>query len=418
MISLQWSPIGFGCSAVDSTEHLSSIQQALAGGINLLDTSTNYGDGASQLIVGRALAHTGCTDTVLVSKIGYVRPGEEEAAYEMVGGCHCLHPDFLAWQLDRSLQRLGVDALDVCLLHNPEEQLRALSRDEVFSRIRSAFERLESEVGAGRIREYGVSSNHFARPAADTSALPLERVLAMAREVAGSNHHCRVIQLPLNLFEADAAIRVLDDGRTVLEQASQAGLKVLTNRPLSGHSRSGRFVLKNEPEASLPPDPEKLLLHLKRLERELRRQTRGHRLRNFQHFWGWLRHLGHGFMLDEQISNFRRQLGQQLDELEYHQQWREDYIRVIEALLEVCLREGRYRRFSLARKVHRELQPFMPADLKQADLSTMALAVVASTPGVTTVLNGMRCSAYVAQALQAMRSSAVEHPLQVYRRFQ
>ena len=36
-------------------------------------------------------------------------------------GCwHCIHPQFLADQLERSLRRLQLDKLDVYLLHNPE----------------------------------------------------------------------------------------------------------------------------------------------------------------------------------------------------------------------------------------------------------------------------------------------------------
>lgn len=33
---------------------------------------------------------------------------------------HCLHPEYLEEQLTLSLDRLGLQTLDVCLLHNPE----------------------------------------------------------------------------------------------------------------------------------------------------------------------------------------------------------------------------------------------------------------------------------------------------------
>ena len=38
----------------------------------------------------------------------------------MEGCWHCLHPEFLQDQLTRSLDRLQLETLDVCLLHNPE----------------------------------------------------------------------------------------------------------------------------------------------------------------------------------------------------------------------------------------------------------------------------------------------------------
>ena len=77
-------------------------------------------------------------EVVLVSKIGYVQGANLEVALqrereqrpfpEMVkygeGIWHCLHPEFLEDQLARSRARLGVETLDVCLLHNPEYFLK------------------------------------------------------------------------------------------------------------------------------------------------------------------------------------------------------------------------------------------------------------------------------------------------------
>ena len=76
-------------------------------------------------------------EIIVVSKIGYVqgdnlkqaeaRERSGRAYPEMVkydeGIWHCIHPEFLADQLDASLDRLGLATLDVCLLHNPEYML-------------------------------------------------------------------------------------------------------------------------------------------------------------------------------------------------------------------------------------------------------------------------------------------------------
>jgi aryl-alcohol dehydrogenase-like predicted oxidoreductase len=71
---------------------------------------------------------------------------------EYMDGCwHCVHPQFLADQLTRSLERLRLQTLDVCLLHNPEyfftdavqrglraDELQA-ARSEFYRRIQAAF---------------------------------------------------------------------------------------------------------------------------------------------------------------------------------------------------------------------------------------------------------------------------------------
>src|SRR5262249_44525408 len=136
------SRFGFGSYRVDdeTPAHRQALLEAAAAGVNLVDTSTNYTDGGSERLVGdalRALVRAGTLrreEAIVVSKIGYMqgenlqRAQEREAAGrpfpEVVkygeGVWHCIHPEYLADQLPRSLERLGLATLDVCLLHNPE----------------------------------------------------------------------------------------------------------------------------------------------------------------------------------------------------------------------------------------------------------------------------------------------------------
>ena len=214
---LSVSRLGFGGYRVDDDTplHRAALEHALQTGINLIDTSTNYTDGGSERLVGQVLADLvgrgalAREQVVVVSKIGYVQgrnlslAREREAAGrpfpEMVkymDGCwHCVHPEFLADQLGRSLGRLGLAALDVCLLHNPEyffsdaqhrspRPLPAL-RDEFYRRLSEAFRFFEDEVTAGRIGAYGVSSNTCTAPAGDSEATSLARMLDAARAAGG-----------------------------------------------------------------------------------------------------------------------------------------------------------------------------------------------------------------------------------------
>ena len=130
------SSLGFGSYRIDdrTPEHASALDKALRSGVNLIDTSTNYTDGSSESCIGNVLARQQREELIVISKVGYVqgqtlatartREQRGSAFPEMVkytGGCwHCIHPEFLADQLGRSLGRLRVEKVDVYLLHNPE----------------------------------------------------------------------------------------------------------------------------------------------------------------------------------------------------------------------------------------------------------------------------------------------------------
>jgi aryl-alcohol dehydrogenase-like predicted oxidoreductase len=56
---------------------------------------------------------------------------------------------------------------------------------------------------------------------------------AAAQAVGGPDHHFRVLQLPMNLIESEAALMLNEDGATVLGLAQSLGMGVLVNRPLN-----------------------------------------------------------------------------------------------------------------------------------------------------------------------------------------
>jgi len=142
---LTCSRVGFGGYRVDdeTPEHREALRRALLSGCNLIDTSTNYTNGGSETMVGEVIAdlvrqgRMRREEVLVVSKIGYVQGANLELAVrretegqpfpEMVkygeGIWHGIHPEFLADQLPRSLARLQLETLDVCLLHNPEYYL-------------------------------------------------------------------------------------------------------------------------------------------------------------------------------------------------------------------------------------------------------------------------------------------------------
>src|SRR5207249_2179711 len=112
----------------------------------------------------------------------YVKPGLFKWS-DLAAGCHCLTPAYLRDQLARSLRNLGLAALDVYFLHNPETQLAAVSRADFLARVRPAFVTLEEACAAGQIGVYGAATwNGFREPRTAMGHLSLEELWAAARE--------------------------------------------------------------------------------------------------------------------------------------------------------------------------------------------------------------------------------------------
>ena len=69
------SSLGFGSYRIDAhtPEHAAALEKALFGGVNLIDTSTNYADGSSETCIGNVLVHYRRDELIIVSKAGYVQ---------------------------------------------------------------------------------------------------------------------------------------------------------------------------------------------------------------------------------------------------------------------------------------------------------------------------------------------------------
>jgi aryl-alcohol dehydrogenase-like predicted oxidoreductase len=134
----------------------------------------------------------------------YVAPGVL-APNDVVAGGHSLAPSFLAHSLDRSRANLGVRAIDIYYIHNPEQQLAAVQPAKFRTLIRRAFALLEERVAAGDIRWYGCATwNGLRVPPGKREHLDLGELVAIARDVGGEDHHFRVVQLPINLAMTEA----------------------------------------------------------------------------------------------------------------------------------------------------------------------------------------------------------------------
>lgn len=263
-LGLTLSSIGFGSYLGDETPdgdaaYTDAFVHALQNGVNVLDTAINYRAMRSERAVGAAIRAAGVArDRFLLTTKGgfvpvdcevpmslgeqfreeFVTPGIV-APSELVAGCHVMTPRFLAHALDASLRNLGVDAVDVYFVHNPETQLEAgVPRAEFEARLGDVFRMLEEKRREGRIGVYGLATWHgFRRGAEHVGHIPLERVLALAREAGGAEHGMRAVELPFSLAMPEAARSATQPwrGRRVpfLEAAREAGLLVLGSATLA-----------------------------------------------------------------------------------------------------------------------------------------------------------------------------------------
>lgn len=264
--------LGADTDEVDARYRAAVAHFVRAGG-NLIDTASVYRGRRSERAVGAALRDAAAEGVergalVISTKGGYIpyegdgRPDARAyAAYlnrtfvepgvlsadETVGGYHCMTPRFLAHQATASAAALGVDTLDVYLLHNPEEQLSEVSRDAFEDRLRAAFAWAEAAADAGTIGVYGLATwNGFRAAADDPGYLDLARILELAREVGGPSHHLRVIQLPYNPAMPEAAFAANQrgpDGRplSTLEAARAWGVSVMGSATLMQGKVVGRL---------------------------------------------------------------------------------------------------------------------------------------------------------------------------------
>ncbi len=208
----------------DATDerYVEAVRTAVAGGINVIDTSLNYRNQRSERAIGKALAAVRRDQVVVCTKAGYLTPGAVPALDpdEVAGGIHCLSPKFLADQVKRSQANLELATIDVFYLHNPETQLPYLTREAFADRMQRAFEACERFVADGSIAFYGTATwDGYRRP----GQLSLPELVELARGIAGEDHHFRFVQLPFNLAMTEA----VDTG--VLAQAAERGITVLAS---------------------------------------------------------------------------------------------------------------------------------------------------------------------------------------------
>jgi aryl-alcohol dehydrogenase-like predicted oxidoreductase len=171
-----WVTGGWLWGGADDRESLKAVLRALELGINFVDTAPVYGFGRSERIVGQALKEWGGRESVVVATKCCLEWDEKENIKRNAS------PARIQQEIDQSLERLGLDYIDLYQIHWPDSKTPFETSMETMLRLQET----------GKIRYIGVSN--------------FSREQIMACQHAGQVHS---LQPPYNLFEREAEKELL-----------------------------------------------------------------------------------------------------------------------------------------------------------------------------------------------------------------
>jgi len=201
------SAVSFGAWAIGGTwgpvqdeESMRALHAAVDAGMNFIDTADVYGDGRSERLVARLRRERKGETIYVATKAGRRLPEQTPEGYS--------RENLTSW-VERSLENLGTEAVDLLQLHCPHPGV--YDRPEVFGI-------LDDLVAAGKIRHYGIS---------------VETVDEALRGIRHPN--VRTVQIIFNMFR-------LKPAESFFPAAKAQGVGILARVPLASGLLTGKLT--------------------------------------------------------------------------------------------------------------------------------------------------------------------------------
>jgi D-threo-aldose 1-dehydrogenase len=178
-LGLGTAPLGGMYTAVDEADAVDLVMAAIEAGIGYVDTAPYYGHGVAERRLGRGLAAAGMPRVTLSTKVGRVLVRGKPLAPSLFADAAPEQPVFdfsgegVRVSLESSLERLGVDRVDLVLIHDPDDYQR-----EALTEAYPALEKLRSQ---GVVRAIGVGMNQTRIPTRFVRETDIDVVLVAGR---------------------------------------------------------------------------------------------------------------------------------------------------------------------------------------------------------------------------------------------
>jgi D-threo-aldose 1-dehydrogenase len=183
-LALGCAPLGGLYTAVDERQAGATVEAAWGKGIREFDTAPHYGAGLSERRLGAVLAGLRRDEVVVSTKVGRLLvPGSGSPRRDDGGAMFAGAPDLdrvfdfsrdgVLRSVEESLERLGLDRVDVLYVHDPDDHL-----DQA---IREALPALADLRAQGVVREIGAGMNQAPALVRIVHEADVDRVLVAGR---------------------------------------------------------------------------------------------------------------------------------------------------------------------------------------------------------------------------------------------
>lgn len=262
-------------SEEDSQKYIQAIIHSIRNGIYTIDGAINYRGMCSEKDEGIAINtlmqedNLKRDDLFITSKAGLlfgdvrasINPQrylneilisngitkEDFAEYE--GLYQTLNPLFYETALNKSLQNLGLDYLDVHYIHIPEISRMVMSEKQFYDKMELLFKWYEQKISEGKIRHYGIALEFMVEePDNENWHFEIEEIKLRSDRAANGNSHLKYILFEYNM-ECHSANTVANQSinlqkMSLINACHELGLQTVASMPFLQGDGFNRYSLR------------------------------------------------------------------------------------------------------------------------------------------------------------------------------